>query len=536
MIVSIFNMHSYLLFNGAIAAGYLISRCILESSFYKNNILQAQRLKFARYSLCVTVSLFFLIPMLLKIFPSISHSSFQLEPLLKSASDSISETRHVIQEKMVPVSAPESSITINSLLKLVFFSGVGFFLLKYIRSIHHLKKLSKKAYCQHYINHVHILYSDVKIPFCWSIFKEHFIVIPEMFLEKRDDLKLAVRHELQHIRQNDTYWLHAMSIVKICCYWNPFVKLCINWLDELQEFSCDETMVLRKKSSPIAYAQCLINSAYDALNKNSMPQGVLGIRGLSQSVLYRRVCMLINYKKIVKKSSLITGYVVSFLAAGSLAYAFNGSTSVTPLTSKEVTVLIVKADLQKIFHITATPEVVGELNNIIGSDKARLTMRESLQRMEKYKPLIKASLKKQGMPEDLLVVPLIESGYRPLEESKNPVLAAGLWQIIPETGKRLGLNVKAGQDERMDTELSTKAALTYLNTNYNQFHDWKLAVIAYEIGEQQTDSLIKKTGSRDAWVLARSTDAPPSLKDFSARLDAELIIMHHPSLVEARSS
>ncbi len=535
MIASIFSMDAYWLFNGAIAVGYLISRGILSLSCYKKNILQAERLKFARYALCAAVGIFFLIPVLLEIFPSVSHSSFQLEPLLKNASNSIFETPKLIREQMIPVPIVESSVTLHGLLMLVLFSGVSFFLLKYIRSLYHLKKLSKHAYCQHHIHHVHILYSDTTVPFCWSMFKNHFIMIPKIFLEKREDLKLAIRHELQHIRQGDTYWLHAMSIVKVCCFWNPFVKLWINLLDELQEFSCDEAMVLRKKSSPMAYAQCLINSASDVLNNNHLPQSVLGIRGLSQSVLYRRVSMLVNYKKIMKKSSLITGYIIAFLAAGSIAYALNGSSSV-PLTAKEVTALITKADLQKTFHVVATPEVVNELNNIIGSDKARLTMRESLQRMEKYKPFINESLKKQGMPEDLLVVPLIESGYRPLEESKNPVLAAGIWQIIPETGKRLGLKVSASQDERMDTALSTKAALTYLNANYNQFHDWRLAVMAYEIGEQQTDGLIKKTGSRDAWVLARSTDAPPSLKDFSARLDAELIIMHHPSLVEARGS
>jgi beta-lactamase regulating signal transducer with metallopeptidase domain len=535
MIASIFSMDAYFLFNGAIAVGYLISQGILSLSCYNKNILQVARLKFARYSLCAVVGIFFIVPALLEIFPSISHSSFKLEPLLKNTSDSISETSHIIHKQIIPVSVTESSITIHSLWMLAFLSGVCFFLIKYIRSLYQLKKLSKLAYCQHHIHHVHVLYSETTVPFCWSFFKKHFIVIPQLFLEKRDDLKLAVRHELQHIRQGDTYWLHAMSIIKVCCFWNPFVKLWINLLDELQEFSCDEALVLRKKSSPIVYAQCLINSASDVLNGNHLPQGVLGIRGLSQSVLYRRVNMLVNYKKIMKKSSLITAYIVAFLAAGSIAYALNGSSAIIPLTPKEVDALIVKADLQKTFHVVATNEVISELNNIIGSDKARLTMRESLQRMEKYKPLIKESLKKQGLPEDLLVVPLIESGYRPLEERKNPVLAAGLWQIIPETGKRLGLNVKADQDERMDTALSTKAALTYLKSNYNQFHDWRLAVIAYEIGQQQTDSLIKKTGSRDAWILARSTDAPSSLKDFSARLDAELIIMHYPSLVEARA-
>jgi membrane-bound lytic murein transglycosylase D len=155
--------------------------------------------------------------------------------------------------------------------------------------------------------------------------------------------------------------------------------------------------------------------------------------------------------------------------------------------------------------------------------------------MKKYQPFIQEELQKKGMPKDLLAVPLVESGYRPLDQSKNPVLAAGIWQIIPETGKRLGLVINENQDDRLDTALSTKAALTYLNANHEQFNDWRLAVIAYEIGENNTDQLIQKTGSRDAWVLARSSDAPESLKKFIAMFDAALIIVHNPSLINERS-
>lgn len=86
MIASFFSIHSYLLLNGAIAVGYLISRCIL--SFSKNS-LHAQHLKFARYSFCAAIALFFIVPMLLKIFPSVSYSSFQLQPILKNASHSM---------------------------------------------------------------------------------------------------------------------------------------------------------------------------------------------------------------------------------------------------------------------------------------------------------------------------------------------------------------------------------------------------------------------------------------------------------------
>ena len=111
------------------------------------------------------------------------------------------------------------------------------------------------------------------------------------------------------------------------------------------------------------------------------------------------------------------------------------------------------------------------------------------------------------------------------------MLAAGIWQIMPDTAKRLGLVVSAKRDDRLDTALATKAALSSLNMTHAQFSNWKLAVIAYEYGEEQTDKLVKSVGSHNAWTLARSPIAPTNLKKFVSTFDAMVIIMHNPSLI-----
>jgi membrane-bound lytic murein transglycosylase D len=158
-----------------------------------------------------------------------------------------------------------------------------------------------------------------------------------------------------------------------------------------------------------------------------------------------------------------------------------------------------------------------------------------LERMKNYQGQVQAGLKKSDLPSDLLAIPLIESGYRPLHESVNPVQAAGIWQIIPSTAKRFGLVVDANRDDRLDTALSTQAALDYLKFLHTQFHDWKLAVLAYNIGEDQVERLITATGSRDAWVLVRSSHIPEKYKseatNYLAMLDASILIMHQPSLI-----
>jgi len=532
---SLITLHSYLIFNSAIAIGYIISRTVLRLFNIKINISQKQHLIYARVCFFIPVVAFLFMPYVLSVFPFSYRSSFQLIPIFKSASASFLEPHKIINHQINQLQFQYLTLSIHHLLICFLILGVGIFLIQYIKNIFVLLKLQRASYCHHKINKIHVLINDkTELPFCWSLFRSHYIVLPQAMLQTNEDMKLAIRHELQHIRQGDTHWLHIMTLIKSLCFWNPFIKLWINWLAELQEYSCDESIVLMRKISLVAYAECLVNAANRNLNYNAgIPQGVLGIHGSSKSILYRRVDMLFNYQHHkVKKLSIIAAYIFSLCLAVSTAFALNGSTTLSPLTKEQVNVMIKKSDLDKDFQVTATPEVINEINNIRSSNQARSFMHESLQRMNNYKPVIQAALNKESMPTDLLVIPLVESGYQPLDQSKNNLLAAGIWQIVPSTAKRFDLTINHHRDDRLNTQLSTKAALSYLKANYAQFQDWKLASIAYEIGAINTERLIKETGSRDAWVLARSPFAPGDLKRFLAMLDAELIIMHNPSLID----
>ena len=246
--------------------------------------------------------------------------------------------------------------------------------------------------------------------------------------------------------------------------------------------------------------------------------------------------MLFAYKPLKqKKLPLLIAYAVTAAITASTSIAFASSSTLAPLSTQQVAKLIKQSNIHEEFQVTANREVVNELNNIRSSEQARSYMQASLQRMQHHLPLVNDALTKRGMPKDLSVIPLVESGYQPLAENRNPVKAAGIWQIIPSTAKRYGLAVKGNHDERMDMPRATQAALTLLSEDHKIYNNWKLAFMAYEIGEKTTDELIKSTGSRDAWVLANSPKAPPTLKKILAAFDAELIIMHNPSLIESNS-
>lgn len=538
MLNSLISLYSYLLLNSAIAAAYIIVRSTLKLSFFNKKISQFQRLIFIRYSFFIVVVSFLLMPVITLVIPFSHNSNFHFEPIIKNATEILLQNSVDVHTHPNQTGFTHLSLPINYILVIFLLIGFGFSILKYIKNILVLQKIKRNAFCQHKINNVNILFSQTtEIPFCWSFMQNHFITIPNIFLEKEAELRLAIRHELQHIRQHDTYWTQFIMLVKLFCFWNPFIKLWATWLDELQEFSCDESIILRKKTSPAAYARCLINAASDTLTNKPIPQGVLGIHRLSKLILYRRINMLFNYRRAkTKKISILFAYIIFFVVAASTAYAMNGSSLLAHLSINQLDTIIQQSHLDNAFHISATPEVVSEINNIRGSNQARSFMYESLQRMKQYQPIIQDELKKEAMPNELLAIPLVESGYRPLEQNKNPMLAAGIWQIIPETARHLNLTINAKRDDRLDTVLATQAALAYLQELHKQFNDWKLAVIAYEIGEINTAKLIDSTGSRDAWVIAKSHKTPKNLnlEKFISMLDAAVIIMNNPSLVSER--
>ena len=106
---------------------------------------------------------------------------------------------------------------------------------------------------------------------------------------------------------------------------------------------------------------------------------------------------------------------------------------------------------------------------------------ESYRRSGRYRGEIVKALKKAGMPEELSWLPLIESGFKVRALSRARAL--GLWQFIPSTGYKFGLNRDMWIDERLDPAKSTAAAISYLNELHHIFGDWSTVLAAYNCGE-----------------------------------------------------
>jgi membrane-bound lytic murein transglycosylase D len=114
---------------------------------------------------------------------------------------------------------------------------------------------------------------------------------------------------------------------------------------------------------------------------------------------------------------------------------------------------------------------------------------ESYKRSGKYRSQIVSALKEAGLPVELSWLPLIESGFKVNALSKARAL--GMWQFIPSTGYKFGLNRDKFIDERIDPVKSTQAAIAYLKELHQIFGDWSTVLAAYNCGEGKVLRVIR---------------------------------------------
>ena len=125
-------------------------------------------------------------------------------------------------------------------------------------------------------------------------------------------------------------------------------------------------------------------------------------------------------------------------------------------------------------------------------------------RAEPYMYWIAGQVKQRNMPMELVLLPMVESAFDP--HATSSANAAGLWQIMPKTGRNYGLKQTQAYDGRRDIVASTTAALDMMQRLNKMFDgDWLLTVAAFNSGEGRVMNAIKTNKAQgkptDFWSL-----------------------------------
>ena len=164
------------------------------------------------------------------------------------------------------------------------------------------------------------------------------------------------------------------------------------------------------------------------------------------------------------------------------------------------------------------------LQTFSGSQKSNF--QAALNRSRRYLPMIRQVFQEYGLPQDLVYVALVESGFSPW--ARSPKEAVGMWQFIEGTARRYGLKVNEQVDERRDPEKSTRAAARYLRDLYNQFGCWYLAAAGYNAGEKRVEGVVNRHDTRDFWTMAQKKLLPQETCNYVPQIIAAALIANNP--------
>lgn len=160
------------------------------------------------------------------------------------------------------------------------------------------------------------------------------------------------------------------------------------------------------------------------------------------------------------------------------------------------------------------------------TDRGRKTLIAGLRHAGRYRALIQRILDDEGVPQELIYLAQVESGFLPRARSYKA--AVGMWQFVQFRGREYGLNQTPATDDRMDPERATRAAARHLHDLYVTFGDWYLAMAAYNCGPGCVDHAVQRTGFADFWELRDRKALPRDTQNYVPLILAVTIMAKNP--------
>lgn len=136
-------------------------------------------------------------------------------------------------------------------------------------------------------------------------------------------------------------------------------------------------------------------------------------------------------------------------------------------------------------------------------------------------------IERRGLPTEFSLLPIVESWYVPVRSNGNR--PAGIWQIMPVTGRHLGLEISNEYDGRLDLAASTRSALDLIEHLANAFdRDWRLVNMGYNAGEFRVRRALPRAVRADGTVRYNNLPVSRTTHEHLAKLEALACIVRKP--------
>ncbi len=407
----------------------------------------------------------------------------------------------------ISASASRAGVPLDVLASTIIFvclAGVVASLVRISAGLRSVRRVVQQAASVRRAGALRILATDdASVPFSYWIPGRCFIVVPSELIARPGDLAMALAHEGQHHRQGDTRLIYAIEFLRGVFFLNPVAHVLWRQLADLQEFACDEALIVRRRLSVRAYCECLLWVAQSSAQAPNL-SGCLHMAGARGApMLSRRIAAVLGKPaQYLQRRAVVVLNALAMLAVLASGVVLSDSVQDRRVSRAQAEEMVALAQAGSTFPIVLNEQVLAELNRFLGTPDGREFLRGALERMAAHEALISVSLERHGLPRELLAVPLVESGFRNLPQSANPRHGAGIWMFIAPTARQFALTVEPGNDERLKIAAETEAAMRMFSNLYAEFGDWGFALLAYNGGSQLVRRAIQEGKADDAFRAA----------------------------------
>ena len=227
------------------------------------------------------------------------------------------------------------------------------------RDLVRIRRLLHRAVALRSVGSLRVVVSaECRVPFSVAFFKKAYVVVPAHMLASASHLRMAIVHEIQHHRQGDCWTAYLLELLRAIFFWSPGIHLWCSRLGELQEFSCDEVLIGRRRFEPYDYGRCLLAVAQAASQPiGRSRQDFACVVGMARedvtpaSLLRRRIKMLSRYRSAAPRRTLVGILAGAFMITTPLGLAYAAQGTLTPRDVPALDLSQIDPRLQRIAEV-----------------------------------------------------------------------------------------------------------------------------------------------------------------------------------------